>query len=146
MVVRHPCEGSMWKHSTEPDPWMLLFSHSVVSDFVTPWTVACLTALSMGFPRQEYCSALPIPSPGDLPHPGIKLASPALAGGFFTLSHRGRHEMHKILTLKRSPVAFHYRSLCAVFSTYMYTENFQKWKYRPSGNVVWFKSLGMNLF
>ena len=39
--------------------------------------------LSMGFPRQEYCSGLPFPSPGDLPDPGIEPASPALAGGFF---------------------------------------------------------------
>ena len=32
----------------------------------------------MGFPRQEYWSGLPFPSPGDLPDPGIELASPAL--------------------------------------------------------------------
>ena len=32
--------------------------------------------LSMGFTRQEYWSGLPFPSPGDLPDPGIKLASP----------------------------------------------------------------------
>ena len=38
----------------------------------------------MGFPRQEYWSGLPFPSLEDLPDPGIKLASPALAGGFFT--------------------------------------------------------------
>ena len=40
----------------------------------------------MGFPRQEYLSGLPFPSPEDLPVPGIEpmsLASPALAGGFF---------------------------------------------------------------
>ena len=30
----------------------------------------------MGFFRQEYCSGLPFPSPGDLPHPGIKPLSP----------------------------------------------------------------------
>ena len=30
----------------------------------------------MGFPRQEYCNRLPFPSPGDLPDPGIKPASP----------------------------------------------------------------------
>ena len=37
--------------------------------------------------QQEYWSGLPLPPPGDLPHPGIELASltsPALAGGFFT--------------------------------------------------------------
>ena len=32
----------------------------------------------MGFPRQEYWSGLPFPSPGDLPDPGIKPRSPAL--------------------------------------------------------------------
>ena len=32
----------------------------------------------MGFPRQEYWSGLPFPSPGDLPDPGIKLESLAL--------------------------------------------------------------------
>ena len=37
----------------------------------------------MGFPRQEYWSVIPFPSPGDLPDPGIEPASPALAGGFF---------------------------------------------------------------
>ena len=38
----------------------------------------------MEFPRQEYWSELPFPSPGDLPNPGIEPTSPALAGGFFT--------------------------------------------------------------
>ena len=52
--------------------------------FVIPWTVARQPPLSMGFPRQEYWNGLPCPSPGDLPDPGIKLASPALAGRFFT--------------------------------------------------------------
>ena len=30
----------------------------------------------MRFPRQEYWSGLPFPSPGDLPDPGIEPASP----------------------------------------------------------------------
>ena len=34
--------------------------------------------LSMEFFRQEYCSGLPFPSPGDLPDPGIEPVSPAL--------------------------------------------------------------------
>ena len=54
------------------------FSLQVVSDTATPWTVLCKDPLPMGFPRQEYWSGLPVPSPGDLPNPGIKLASPAL--------------------------------------------------------------------
>ena len=46
--------------------------------------VARQVPLSMGFSRQGYWSGLPLPSPGDLPDPGIKPASPALLGGFFT--------------------------------------------------------------
>ena len=52
--------------------------------FATPRTVAYQAPLSMGFPKQEYWSGLPFPSPRDLPDPGIKPMSPALAGGFFT--------------------------------------------------------------
>jgi len=47
-------------------------------------TVACQAPL-MGFPRQEYWSGLPFPSPGDLPDPGIKPSSPTLTGRFFIL-------------------------------------------------------------
>ena len=36
------------------------------------WTVAHQAPLSMGFPRQEYWSGLPFPSPGDLAGSGIK--------------------------------------------------------------------------
>ena len=64
-------------------------SLSVMSDSVTPWTLACQAPLSMGFSRQEYWSRLPCPPPGDLPSPGIKftcLTSPALAGVFFATS------------------------------------------------------------
>ena len=49
-----------------------------MSDSVTPWTVACQAPLSMGFPRQEYWSGLPLPSPGDLPDPRVDPESPAL--------------------------------------------------------------------
>ena len=38
----------------------------------------------MQFSRQEYWSGVPFPFPRDLPCPGIKPRSPALAGGFFT--------------------------------------------------------------
>ena len=61
--------------------------------FVTPWTVASQTPLSMEVSRQEYWSGLPFPSPGNLPDPGIKPASPAspaLAGGFFTTAPPGK--------------------------------------------------------
>ena len=50
----------------------------MVSDSVTPWTRAFQVPLSMGFSRQEYCSGLPFPSPGDLPGAGIEPGSPTL--------------------------------------------------------------------
>jgi len=57
---------------------------------VTPWTVAQQAPLSAGFPRQEYWSGLPFPSPADLPDLGIKPSSPAMAGGFFTTEPLGK--------------------------------------------------------
>ena len=49
----------------------------------------------MGFPRQEYWSGLPFPSPGDLPNPGTELTapatSPALQAESLPLSHQGSH-------------------------------------------------------
>ena len=59
-------------------------SLSHVQLFATLGTVAHQAPLSMGFSGQE---CWPFPSPGDLPDPGIKPASPvspALADGFFT--------------------------------------------------------------
>ena len=53
-------------------------SLSCVRLFVTPWTVVYKAPLSVEFSRQEYWSGLPFPSPGDLPHPGIKPGSPTL--------------------------------------------------------------------
>ena len=41
-----------------------------MSNSATP--IACQVSLSMRFPRQEYWSALPFPSLGDLPDPGIE--------------------------------------------------------------------------
>ena len=57
---------------------------------MTPWAVAHQAPLSTEFPRQDYWNGLPFPSPQDLPDPGIEPESPALSGGFFTLSHQGR--------------------------------------------------------
>ena len=47
-------------------------SHSVMSDFLQSH------GLSMEFSRQEYCSGLPFPSPGDLPDSGMEPVSPVL--------------------------------------------------------------------
>ena len=77
--------------------------YSVVSDyFATPWITAHQALLSIGFSRQEYCSGLSFPSPGDLPNPGIEPAplatSPALAGRFFTTKPHNQSSVTMKLT------------------------------------------------
>ena len=66
---------------------LLLFFLSNSSEI--PWAIACQTLLFMGFPRQEYWSGLPFPSPGDLSDPEIKSTSPTLAGRFLTTEPPG---------------------------------------------------------
>ena len=79
-----------WKQQIKVDEWetslMLywIWVHAVISDSVTPRTVACQAPLSMEFPRQGYWSGLWFPSPRDLLDPGIEPVSSALAGRFFT--------------------------------------------------------------
>ena len=66
---------------------------SCVQLFATLWSVALQAPLFMEFSRQEYWSGLPFPTPEDLPDPGMEpesLASPALAGRFFTTAPPGK--------------------------------------------------------
>ena len=79
---------------------MCVLRCSVVSDSFQPH-IACKAPWCMEIPRQEYWSRLPFPPPA-LPNPGIKpvsLASPALAGRFFTTvciyTHRYIHKGKK---------------------------------------------------
>ena len=58
-----------------------MLSCSVLSNSVTPWTVAHKAPLSVGFSRQEYWRGLPFPMPGDLPNPGIVPRSSTLQAG-----------------------------------------------------------------
>ena len=66
--------------------------------FCNPWTVAHQAPLSMEFSRQKYWSGLPFLPLGALSNPGIKLsslASPVLAGRFFTTAPSGNFpELH----------------------------------------------------
>ena len=57
---------------------------------MTLWAVAHQAPLSMEFPRQEYWSGLPFPSPGDLLDPGIKPWSPALQADSLPFELQGR--------------------------------------------------------
>ena len=69
---------------------------SVVSNTLQPYGLAHQAPLSMGFSRQGYWSGLPCPPPGDLPNPGIELASlmsPELVGRFFTAVPLGKPKL-----------------------------------------------------
>ena len=65
-------------------------SLSRVRLFATLWTVAYQASPSMGFSSQEYWSGLPLPSPGDLPNPGIEPRSPTLEADALTSEPPGK--------------------------------------------------------
>ena len=76
---------------------------SSVRLFATPWTVACQASLLLGFSRQEYWSRLPFPSPGDLPHPGIKPGSPVLQADALPSKPPGIHYLRdEFMTMRCS--------------------------------------------
>ena len=78
---------------------LCVYALSRVQFSVTARTIVRQAPLSMEFSRQEYWSRLPCPSPGDLPYPGIKLASlvsPALAHGLFTTVPPGKSIIHNL--------------------------------------------------
>ena len=75
--------GELWTHKK-------VKSLSRVRLFATFWTVVHQAPPSMGFPGQEYWRGLPFPSPGDLPHPGIKPGSPALQADALTSEPPGK--------------------------------------------------------
>ena len=51
----------------------------------------------MGFSRQEYWSAMPFRSPGDLPNPGIEPRSLALQADALTSEPPGKHVGHVVV-------------------------------------------------
>ena len=93
-----PSPVLLWFHSVNRNSWhrdlcwcpMCVPSHfRHVQLFATPWTAAFQAPVSIGFSRQEYWSGLPLPPPENLPNPRDWThvsVSPALAGGFFTIS------------------------------------------------------------
>ena len=73
----------------------------------------------MGFPRREYWSGLPFPSPGDLPDSRIDSASPALAGGFFTAEPPGKPLWTNIVGLVRNRAQLFYFPHICLFSLWI---------------------------
>ena len=80
--------------------WYKIYVLSCVWIFVTTCTVDRQAPLPMEFPRQECWSGLPIPSPPELPDPGIEPMSPVapeLAGRFFTTEPPGMPTIYELL-------------------------------------------------
>ena len=92
-----PGEDSQGSYVMISDRWHESLSSAWL--FVTPWTVACEAPLSMKFFSQEYWSGLPIPSPGDLPKPGMKPGFPALQANSSPSEPPGRPVKLSILIL-----------------------------------------------
>ena len=86
-VFLMPDTGPHWEQWRMQWKWKQVKLLSRVQLFATPWNIAHQSSPSMEFSRQEYCSGLPFPSPGDLPDPGMEPGSPMLQAD--PLSHKG---------------------------------------------------------
>lgn len=83
---------------TVRDLIVIVISRLVVSNSLTPWTVACQSSLSVGLSWREYWSGLLFPTLGDLPEPWMELhVAPALAGGPFTTKQSGKPMMDMLM-------------------------------------------------
>ena len=99
--------------SFSPNPSCCMLSH--VQLFVNPWTTIHQAPLSMRFPRQEYWSGLPFPTPGDLSIPGIKPVTPESSlwvGGFFTTAPPGKPPDPSSLAKQSKIERFTHPGLC----------------------------------
>ena len=68
-----------------------------MSNFCNPMDCSSPGSCVHGISQKEHQNLLPFPYQGDLlPHPGIKPMSPALDGGFFTLSHQGSPHINQL--------------------------------------------------
>ena len=113
----------------------------------TPRTVALQAPLSIGFPRQEYWSGSPFPSPGNLPNPGIKPKSPSMQVDILLLTHQGSPfppfswDNFKYFSLLTSPFFTYTSSTRFKYSWYdhKYNSYFQRSKWRQRKVCLIFK-------
>ena len=66
--------------------------------------VAQQVTLFIGFPRQEYWSGLPFPSPGDLPHSGTEPGSPTLQADTLSSKPAGKVPGNPVMLLECTTV------------------------------------------
>ena len=105
--------------------------------FASPRTVARQAPLSMGFPRQEYCSELPFPSSGDLPDPGIEPTSPTLASSCFTTEPLEKpSETYRVTIIFKQKIRSHYLKSISLLITVV-RWNIWNYDYSEKSKVVW---------
>ena len=94
----------------------LVVIHALVTKscptLVTPWTVAHQAPLPIGFPRQEYWSGLPFPSPGDLPD--RKIEPKSWQADSLLLSHQESPLLYQYLIINSKTFMEHGFSLSHV--------------------------------
>ena len=74
-----------------------------MSDSLRPYGVARQAPLCMEFSRQEYRNGFALPSPGDLPDPGIESGSPTLQADSLPSEPRGNGNLLQYFCL-RNPI------------------------------------------
>ena len=79
---------------------IVVYSQSRVRFFAIPWTIARQALLSMEFPRQEYWSGLPFPSPGDLLTQGLNPHLLNRQEDSLPLNHQGSRPGNACCTIK----------------------------------------------
>ena len=94
--------GPLNRESLNP---LVVWSLSRVQLFCHPIDYSPPGSSVVGFPRQEYWSGLPFPSPGDLPNPGIKLTASRLLHCIRILYHWAAREALWILCTQL--ISFH---------------------------------------
>ena len=106
------------------------------------------SSLSMGFPRQEYWSGLPFPSPGALPDPEIEPGSPALQADTLPSESPGKplETPSELLDCNRTPRALRVTALplryqCIVIQIYTSTLTLQVSLCLGQRVIFFFKSL-----
>ena len=102
--------STIWRVLKTRYKWIQVQSLIRVWLFATPWTVAYQAPLSMEFSRQEYWSGLPLPSPGDLPNPGVEPWCPALQADVLPSELPGKPkdqivEIKRLLLLKENLIS-----------------------------------------
>ena len=96
-------------------------------------------SLSTEFSRQQYCSRLPSPSPGDLPTQGSNPDLPHCRQILYQLSHQGWRLISVSCLIPLSACWISFISNGSFMNNYSWEKSFQKlWKLSTFKKIWWF--------